>query len=141
MYKSAGIIIKMGNKMLVCNPKGRKKFDMLGPPKGGIEIGESKIEAALRETKEEIGIKIKKKDVINKKDPILIEYRNRKNKVYKKVYFYIVDISNLSDIGLKDIVLPKKYLQKDEISWAGFLNKDELSDKIFHRFKPLLDLI
>ena len=141
MYTSAGIVIRMGKKLLVCNPKGRKDMDMLGPPKGHVEKDESLIDAAIRETKEEIGIKVRKSKISNKKDPILVEYRNKSNKIYKKVYLYLVDINKLSDIKLEDEVVPKDQLQKEEISWAGFLTKKELKGKIFHRFSTLLDLI
>ncbi len=141
MYISAGIVIRMDNKLLVCNPKGRKDMDMLGPPKGHVEKNETTIDTAIRETKEEIGINIERSDISNPKDPILIEYRNKNNKIYKKVYLYLVDINNLSDINLINEIIPEYQLQKEEIAWAGFLSKSELEGKLFHRFNTLLDLI
>ena len=38
-------------------------------------------------------------------------------------------------------LVDKSNLQLEEVDWAGFLTADEADEKIFYRFKPILDLI
>lgn len=134
MEKSAGLVLLKDNKILLCHPTKAPWYGTYSIPKGHIEEGESKIEAAIRETKEETGIEISK-DEINKEE-YKIEYRNKKGKKYKEVYYYIVNVNfNLDDI------LPREQLELNEINWAGFLNKEEAKKRIFWRFKPMIKLI
>ena len=42
----------------------------------------------------------------------------------------MVQISNLSQIGLKDLKVPKKQLQLEEVDWAGFLDYREATKRI-----------
>lgn len=149
MKESAGIVIRLGgSKLLLCRPTNKElrvKSDTIeklwGPPKGGIDSGETALEAAIRETREEIGIKIKKEQVKNSKKPITISYANKNGSVYKKVHLFLVDIDSVSQIGLSSEEVPNSFLQLEEIDKAYFMNKKEANDKIFHRFKSLLDLI
>jgi len=104
-------------------------------PKGHVEVGETKIEAAIRETKEEIGILISK-DIINDIEHV-IKYVDKNGKIYKKVFYFVVNIENDE---IPD-VLPKEQLQIEEVDYAGFLTKEEAETKIFWRFKPILDLL
>ena len=46
------------------------------------------------------------------------------------VYYYIAQISDLSQIGLKDLVIPKRQLQTEEVDWAGFLDYDEAMKRV-----------
>ena len=50
---SCGILIQSGNKFLVCLPSYHSKWSI---PKGHQEEGESQVETAFREVKEETGI-------------------------------------------------------------------------------------
>ena len=111
---SAGLLIIKNNKILLCHPTGTKRQKMLSIPKGHIEEGEDKITAAIRETYEETGIKISESQIV--KTEYVIEYRNKHNKLYKKVYYFTV---NLKDIEYPDI-LNKNQLQLEEVDWAGF---------------------
>ena len=75
---SAGvIIINNEGKVLGCIPSGKEKMNcnFCDIPKGRIEIGESPIEAAIRETFEETGI-----DLTNVKLTNLGQYPYLKNK-------------------------------------------------------------
>jgi 8-oxo-dGTP pyrophosphatase MutT (NUDIX family) len=61
MKKSCGFLIQCHNKFLLCHatkPSGKINLDdgQWGIPKGGIEEGESEVEAALRETREETSL-------------------------------------------------------------------------------------
>ena len=149
MKESAGIVIRLRkSKLLLCRPtnkdlrlKSGTINKLWGPPKGGIDSGETALDAAIRETREEIGLKIDKSEIKNSNKPITINYSNKNGSVYKKVYLFLVDIDSTSQLGLPTEEVPNSMLQVEEIDKAYFMNKTEANDKIFHRFKPLLDLI
>ena len=82
---SAGIIITDGNRILGC--KSTKRWDL---PKGEIEDKEKPIDAAVRETLEETGVKINKKD--------LTELGFFKYTKYKDLWLYLYVTNKLPDI-------------------------------------------
>jgi 8-oxo-dGTP pyrophosphatase MutT (NUDIX family) len=140
MRKSAGILFILNNKkILLCHPTNRSWMTSFTPPKGGIEEGESILDAALRETKEEIGITVDI-SMINDLIPMEINYFKKDN-LFKIVYLYIIHINKYEDLGLKSSILPKSKLQLEEVDWAGFLSKEECIEKISPRFLNVLDLI
>ena len=55
---SAGLAIIWDGKILLAHTTGRKSNTGWGIPKGGVDKGESKINAAIRETYEELGVKV-----------------------------------------------------------------------------------
>ena len=139
MRISSGLLIRHNGSILLCKSKDGNR-GIYGPPKGGIEKGETLIQAAIRETYEEIGIYIDSSKI--NKNPMKVEYVDKKtNEVYKIVWLFTVDIKDLKDIKLESRIVPKEQLQEKEISWAGFLNKEEASKVIFHRFKDLINYI
>jgi ADP-ribose pyrophosphatase YjhB (NUDIX family) len=125
---SAGLLIIQDNKILLCHPTGSKWWGTYGIPKGIVEEGEDVIDAAIRETKEEVGIEIPKQWVWPK--IYTIDYINSDNELFKKVYYYIVKTEN--------IVIDKSKLQKEEVDWAGFVDKREAEKRILWRFKSML---
>ena len=141
MKISAGTCIKYKNKLLFCHPTSSAWFGTYSPAKGGVDSDESLMDAAIRETKEEIGIEITKTMISNSEKPIEITYKNKGKAIHKKVFLFIVNIISLSEIGLTGEVVPKGQLQKEEVDWAGFLTKEEIIKKSFHRFLPLLELL
>lgn len=54
---SSGFLIRSGNKFLLCRSGGSEKWTI---PKGHVEEGETTLEAAYRETKEETGLDLQK---------------------------------------------------------------------------------
>jgi predicted NUDIX family NTP pyrophosphohydrolase len=130
MTESAGLVILYDNKILLAHPTGQKWYGTYSIPKGHIEEGEDRLEAALRETQEELGIKFDE-DQVEPNSEGYINYRDENGELYKRVYFYIIELN-------KPINIDKTKLQKDEIDWAGFLTKEEAEKRIFWRFKPLL---
>ena len=140
MKISAGTLILFNNKVLLCHPTNSKWVESFGPPKGGVNEGETIIDAAIRETYEETSILIDKKLLIGK-NPIEVRYKNKSGKTYKKVFLFELKIDSLSEIGLESEILDEKFLQIEEIDWAGFLSKQEACPKIFKRFRDILDLI
>jgi len=139
--KSAGVIIILNQeKVLLCHPTNSKWFETYSFPKGQVDSGETPIQTAIRELKEEVSITISESQISNPKDPIVVEY-DRKGKKYKMVYLYTVYINKLSEIGLTSDVIPKENLQLSEIDWAGFLTFTEAYKRIFKRFHYLLDVV
>lgn len=134
MKKSAGLVLIKNNKILLCHPTNAPWKYSFSIPKGGIEKFEDPIQTAIRETFEEIGILIEEKDI--QKEGYIIDYKDKKGKLYKKVYYYLVYLQDNN----KDII-PKEQLQLDEIDYAAFYTKDEAKDKIFSRFINMLDFL
>ena len=125
---SAGLAIVYDNKVLLAHTTNRGWYGSYGIPKGGIEEGESKLDAAIRETKEEVGISISKQLIDETEHTFTLT--SRKGKHNKIVYYFIVKISDLSQIGLKDLRVPKKQLQTDEVDWAGFIDYREATKRV-----------
>ena len=134
--KSSGLVIIQNNKLLLEHPTNAPWSHTYSFPKGGVEDGETHLEAAIRETREEIGV-IFDISAISTKNEFVIEYKNKHGKLYKKVYYYIV---YLDDNTLPEVI-PDNLLQKEEADWAGFLTKEEAKEKIFWRFNEILDLL
>ena len=124
---SAGLAIIYDNKILLAHTTSRGWYGSYGIPKGGIDKGESKLDAAIRETREEVGITIPKNLIDKTEHTFTVSTKKYGNKI---VYYYVVQISNLSQIRLKDLKVPKKQLQLEEVDWAGFLDYREATKRI-----------
>ena len=134
MQISSGLLIIQDNKMLLAHPTRSPYYGSYSIPKGKVEEGESLIDAAIRETKEEVGVEINIDDIVNKDNPFLIEYKNEKDIVYKQLYYFIVQPK-------EEIIIDKYKLQKSEVDWAGFLDKMDATARIFWRFEKMLNYI
>ncbi|MDP2692825.1 MAG: NUDIX hydrolase [bacterium] len=140
MQKGAGIAIILGKKLLLCHPTNSSWDNTHSIPKGLIDEGESELQAAIRECKEEVGIDLSA--MINiLEGPDVIEYRNKKATPHKIVTYYVLRINSVAEIGLETEVVPKEQLQFAEVDWAGFVAEPELSKKILWRLKSILDKI
>lgn len=124
---SAGLVIIYDNKILLGHTTGRKWYGSYSIPKGMIELGESALDAAIRETREEVGISISKNLIDKHEHTFTLTSRKGYTKI---VSYYIVKINKLSQIGLNELKVPKTQLQIKEIDWAGFLDYDEAKKRI-----------
>ena len=140
MKKSAGIILILkGNKVLLCHPSNSRWSGTYSFPKGGIEDGESTLDAALRELREETSIIVSKNQILDIENPITVYYENKNGIKYKSITLYTVHINDVSEIGLDSEIIPKERLQIEEVDWAGFLNKEQSKVKIFHKTASVLE--
>jgi len=135
MKISSGLVIICENKILLAHPTNTSWHGTYSFPKGGVELNETVLEAAIRETQEEIGIKIPL-ELIDKTERFVEYIKN--DKITKKVYYFIVRLTieqktKLFQNGMK--------LQTSELDYADFITKEEAKDKIFWRFNELLELI
>ena len=139
MKVSAGIAIIYDGKILIAHPSRASWFRTYTPPKGGIEIDEESVDTAIRETFEDIGIRVKKKDL---KDPVKVPYLSPKKKIYKSVILYPLVISSLQEIGLKTEKVPISQLQLDEVDDARFMTPEEFKERVLPRYyEPLRELV
>jgi len=61
--------------------------------------------------------------------------------VYKELYYYVLKIDSLEEIGLTSERIDDDKLEKREIDEAYFMTYDEAKKKIFWRFKEMLKLV
>jgi len=135
IVKSAGLVIVYKDEILLVHPSGASWTGTYSIPKGEIQDFETPLEAALRETKEEIGIDFSGYPIWSVAGDGIIPYKKKGNgKTYKKVFYFIVRVHERLEID-------KENLQKDEVDWAGFIHKDEAKEKIFWRFLPILEKV
>ena len=130
----SGLVIIQDNKILLAHPTGASWWKSYSIPKGHVDPGESILDAAKRETLEEVGIESNSLDIKANKDPKFVDYTDKKGKIYKRVYYFIA-------IPIKEIRKNDFKLQKKEVDWAGFMKKEEASKRIHPRFKSLLKLL
>ena len=135
MEHSAGIVIIYDNKILLVHHTGHSFQYGYGIPKGHIENNETIKDAAIRETEEEVGIKIKPNQLNNK--TYRLHYK-KAGEIYKIVDYFVLHIKNLSEIGLSNTVIPKNQLQVNETDWAGFMEISDAKKKIFRVMKDCL---
>lgn len=134
---SAGIVIIYQDLILLAHPTHGSDV-LWGISKGGIDAGETPLQAAIRETREEIGFDVKIEDL--EKDPIIFEYVDKKGKKYKTVYCYILKLKTMPAF-VENNIWPTMMLQLEEIDKAKFYTKTEAENKIFWRMENLLSLL
>jgi hypothetical protein len=91
MNKSAGIIIILNkSKVLLCRSSNSILSSTYSFQRRRYWKGEKKIDAAIREYLKRPQLLLPKKQIINRKEPIVINYINKKGFNYKRVYLYKV---------------------------------------------------
>lgn len=109
-----GIMFVYYDKVLLVHTSDKTEIGYYSIPKGHLKENEKIIEGAIREVYEETGIKVDK----NK----LGEQYKLKQVNGKTLFYYIYEIKDLKEIGLKHTIIKKKKLQLEEIDWAGFIS-------------------
>lgn len=135
---SAGIsIIYRNEAILLVHPNGAVLSDFYGMPKGRVEEGETTLDAALRETCEEVGIVVPRSEIDPSKEEI-VRYTNKRGKCRKRVHVFPYHITDYSEIGLDRPVLPVSMLQREEVDWAGFVPFGDAERIVLFRFRDYI---
>ncbi|MDD6244631.1 MAG: NUDIX domain-containing protein [bacterium] len=115
MFKSAVHMIIMNNdKLLIQKRKGTKLWPgYYALPAGHIDVGENQYKALIREAKEELGIEINPKDIINSYVVLRRNYFEIDGKKLEPYIDYYFEISKYQ--GVPSIVEQDKC---DELIWA-----------------------
>jgi 8-oxo-dGTP pyrophosphatase MutT (NUDIX family) len=137
-HELSGVVLILNNSILLVNAKKNKNEpNKWSIPKGHIENNMTELETAIEELDQEANIQIPVKRFRNAiKDEL--HYINKNGK--KKYLVYFVIQINETDIDFKlynDMIL-KYYLNKDEISEAGFFSKEDAVELIDKAQKPIL---
>lgn len=122
IFKSAvHMIIKKDNKVLVQKRKGSKLWPgYYGLPAGHIDEGENQYEALVREAKEELGITINIKNIINDYTVLrrnYFEIDGKKLESYIDFYYEIEEYEGIPKIMEED--------KCEELLWADINNLPE----------------
>jgi 8-oxo-dGTP pyrophosphatase MutT (NUDIX family) len=142
---SAGIAIVLNgkypypNKILLVHPTNASWVKRTyGIPKGMLEKDEEPFDAALRETFEETGIRIRPDQVEKEIHTSAVYYNN----IFRYNIFYLIcRINDVSEIGLETDRVPNYQLQLDEVDWAGFVDVNEAYSKVPESHRIILDRI
>tara|TARA_R110000824_G_scaffold48377_1_gene136637 strand:+ start:51 stop:470 length:420 start_codon:yes stop_codon:yes gene_type:complete len=105
----ANVILVDNGKILLLLREGGWKSSHWGPPGGGVDKGETPEQAAVRETFEESGLRVKPEDL-----ELLIQ-RTKHN--YGMIYFYITDKFSGKDIKLS--------YEHSDFAWVDIKKIDE----------------
>lgn len=83
--KSCGCIVVKGDEILLIQAKDDEGKLFWAFPKGKQEVGETDAETAIRETKEEVGLKV---EIIDEK-PIMVGHLIHDGAAFKKIFLFI----------------------------------------------------
>ena len=130
---SAGLALFRNGRteLLLVHPTNAAWWGTWSIPKGLIEAGESALDAAIRETREEIGVPIDRARV----DPTehRVPYVDKRGRTTKIVAWFLVDVADVVD------PLPKSQLQLAEVDHAAFFSADVAAKRILGRLRPILE--
>ena len=153
LSKSAGFAIVLKGKpgreeqILLTHPTKAPWARTYSIVKGGLEPGESQLDAAIREFKEETGHELSQHliDRVKGRTPDIVVQN-----ATKVLSAWVIFISDPKEIGMETnfyagkehIIYPKEQLQAAEIDWAGFVSiVGEAKMRIAPYQVPILDEI
>lgn len=127
MRNSAGLLIFCGNKVVLVKQKASGLFSI---PKGEIKDGESRLDAAIRETEEECGIAIPIHNICNTEFLCSIDTKSCRRKLfyYKATIQHSIlkqikinDTSEIEDVIVCDIEKAISIIQVSQVAilWDG----------------------
>ena len=110
-FSAGGVVVKDGKVLMihVRTLSGKKVWTF---PKGHIEKGESREEAALREVEEETGVRAKIKDELGN---FTYFFRDKDGKLVKKtVYWFLMEPVEEAEIKTPEEVIEVKWIELGE---------------------------
>lgn len=125
--KSCGCIIVDEGKVLLVGAKDDDGMLYWGFPKGHKELGESDVETAIRETKEEVGLDVK----IIDDEPIVVSHPMNDNKDLKQIWLFI---AKLVDDKRCELVR-----QDDEIDCVEWVDLEKAGDYLGEYYLEALE--
>lgn len=143
LKKSAGFAFIWGDKILLSHATGAA-WRFYSIIKGQAEEGESLLETALREVKEEANIILSPELLAQVKNQIPIVVQNKS----KVLTAWFIRINAPEEIGMKTTydkndklhtIIEKEKLQDEEIDWAGFVSFKDAEAKIAPYQLPILE--
>lgn len=139
MVHSAGLaVIYKKSKILLVHPKNARWTNSYSIPKGHVELGETSLEAAIRETKEEVGIEFHINTAYGEEKQLFYT-KQKDGKPWKKLSYFVLHIEELSQIGLSSEVVPKDQLQATEVDWAGFVSFDDAKSRMIPALLKIIE--
>ncbi len=111
---SAGGVVIYNNSVLVIKTKNLKAETVFTFPKGHIEKGESRKQAAIREVEEETGLKA---EIVEKLDDVNYWFIFNNTKIYKTVSWFIMKPVSEKEV---DKLSPDKTEEKiQSVEWVS----------------------
>jgi 8-oxo-dGTP pyrophosphatase MutT (NUDIX family) len=139
MKTSAGILLKHNDQVLLAHSTNAP-WNTWMPPKGNVEEGEIVEDAAIRETEEEIGIRVDK-DLLKREKSFTVDYDNSKGQIYKRAIIFVVDIDT-TDLSKSKVVKQIGTLQFDEVDRIEWMRSSQIETKVQRRYvKPIQKII
>jgi len=139
MKDTSGLAIIWNNKILLGHPTNSKWTGTYSIPKGMVEDDEDFLNTAIRETFEEIAVTVDRSQV--KYGPYTYVYPSKR----KRLTFFIVEIKELSEIGLCSDIVDNTLFKPNngilEIDWAGFIDLKDANKKSSHPMQKMLDIV
>jgi ADP-ribose pyrophosphatase YjhB (NUDIX family) len=130
---TSGIMFIHGGKvLLVFQTDNRWSY-----PKGHIEKGEGKKAAAIRETEEEVGVKLPRNIIKNSKKSLAFMNKERKKYWY---YSYHLSDEEFEEYFDSEYIISKNKLQAKEIIQAKFVSFADAKKLIDKRFKKAIKI-
>ena len=130
---SSGVVVTDGNNILLCHVTGTKNWDL---PKGKVDPGESTLDAAVRELKEETSLIV---------DPtLLIELGTFKYKKQKDLSLWLCKVDSMPDTATLNCVstfVTASNIVKTEMDGFASVPFNEVSNMVVSDMNTVLEQV
>jgi len=109
-----GILVKRDEEYLLIKRGSEPDKGMWTIPGGLVEIGETVREAAARETREETGLEVEVKDILDVLDKIALDDMNRVR--YHFIVVYFLAVPSTGEVKPSSDALDAKWLRSHELT-------------------------
>jgi ADP-ribose pyrophosphatase YjhB (NUDIX family) len=126
--RSAGLaVLSAGrSRILLVHPTNAPWWRAWSIPKGLVEPGEDVLDAAIRETFEEVGLRVPREAI--DPTPHDVPYLDKKGRTTKIVTWFACEVDPL----------PELVLQLEEVDRAALFAREEAEKRILARLLPVL---